>query len=147
MMDPWTGEILAMANWPTFNPNDYRNSHPEARRNRAIQDIYEPGSTFKMVTASAALEQHVVTPRPVHRCVGRPNQACGQRVVRDTHDYGVIPFTEVIVKSSNVGAIRVGLRLGPRRLSEYVTEIRLRTAELAGLSGGERGHRLGCRRS
>ena len=120
MMDPWTGEILAMANWPAFNPNDYRNSTERERRNRAIQDIYEPGSTFKVVTASAALEQHVVTPDQLIDASGGRIRLAGGRIVRDTHDYGVISFTDVIVKSSNVGAIRVGLRLGPERLSEYV---------------------------
>lgn len=119
MMDPWSGEILAMANWPSFNPNDYRSSHEDERRNRAVQDIYEPGSTFKVVTATAALEQHVVTPEQYIDASGGRIRI-GSRVVRDTHDYGVIPFTQVIVKSSNVGAIRVGLRLGPQRLSEYV---------------------------
>lgn len=119
MMDPWTGEILAMANWPMFNPNDYRNSREEARRNRAIQDIYEPGSTFKVVTASAALEQHVVTPDQLIDASGGRIRL-GKRVVNDTHDYGVITFTDVIVKSSNVGAIRVGLRVGAERMSQYV---------------------------
>jgi cell division protein FtsI (penicillin-binding protein 3) len=120
MMDPWTGEILAMANWPSFNPNDYRNAREEARRNRAIQDVYEPGSTFKVVTASAALEQHVVSPEQLIDVSGGSIRL-GNRVVSDTHDYGVIPFSEVIVKSSNVGAIRVGLRLGAERLNAYVT--------------------------
>ncbi|MEQ1758267.1 MAG: penicillin-binding transpeptidase domain-containing protein [Vicinamibacterales bacterium] len=119
MMDPWSGEILAMANYPAFNPNDPRSSREEERRNRAIQDIYEPGSTFKIVTASAALEQRVVTPDQLIDASGGRIRF-GSRVVRDTHDYGVLSFTDVIVKSSNVGAIRVGLRLGPQRLSDYV---------------------------
>jgi cell division protein FtsI (penicillin-binding protein 3) len=119
MMDPRTGEILAMANWPSFNPNDVRSSTEEQRRNRAIQDIYEPGSTFKVVTASAALEQRVVTPDQLIDAAGGRIRF-GSRVIRDTHDYGVLSFTDVIVKSSNVGAIRVGLRLGPQRLTDYV---------------------------
>jgi cell division protein FtsI (penicillin-binding protein 3) len=119
VMDPWTGEILALANWPTFNPNIYRQSREEARRNRAIQDLYEPGSTFKIVTASAALEQHVVTPDDLIDVRGG-NIRFGTDVIHDTHDYGVLSFTNVIVKSSNVGAIKVGLKLGPERLSEYV---------------------------
>ena len=59
-MNPHTGEILAMANEPTFNPNAYRDSHETERRNRAVQDLYEPGSTFKVVTASAAIEEKVM---------------------------------------------------------------------------------------
>ena len=59
-MDPHTGEILALANWPTFNPNAFGRVDERLRRNRAIQDLYEPGSTFKIVTASAALEERVI---------------------------------------------------------------------------------------
>jgi cell division protein FtsI (penicillin-binding protein 3) len=120
VMDPWTGEILALANYPTFNPNTYRQFSEAARRNRAIQDIYEPGSTFKLVTASAALDQKVIRPEDLLDVSGGKIRF-GNRVIYDTHNYGVLSFTDVIVKSSNVGAIRVGLRLGPERLGEYVT--------------------------
>jgi cell division protein FtsI (penicillin-binding protein 3) len=119
VMDPATGEILALANWPTFNPNIYRRSAEKDRRNRAVQDLYEPGSTFKIVTASAALEQKLVRPDDFIDASGGSIRF-GARVIRDTRDYGVISFTDVIVKSSNVGAIRVGLRLGPERLGLYV---------------------------
>lgn len=119
VMDPWTGEILALANYPTFNPNTFGSFSAEARRNRAIQDVYEPGSTFKIVTASAALEQKLVHPDDLIDVSGGSIRF-GRRVIRDTHDYGVLSFTDVIVKSSNVGAIRMGLRLGPERLGEYV---------------------------
>jgi cell division protein FtsI (penicillin-binding protein 3) len=118
IMAPWTGEILALANWPTFNPNAYNDTPEAERRNRAIQDLYEPGSTFKIVTASAALEQHVVQPHdPIDVRGGLIR--LGSRVVHDTHDYGVLSFTDVLVKSSNIGAIKVGLRLGPERLGIY----------------------------
>jgi cell division protein FtsI (penicillin-binding protein 3) len=120
VMDPWTGEILAMANYPTFNPNTYRDASDRERRNRAIQDIYEPGSTFKIVTASAALEQKLVTPTDLINVSGGSIRLAGARVVHDTHDYGVLSFTEVIVKSSNDGAIKVGLKIGAERMSEYV---------------------------
>jgi cell division protein FtsI (penicillin-binding protein 3) len=119
VMDPWTGEILALANYPTFNPNTFKQFSDNARRNRAIQDIYEPGSTFKLVTASAALEQKVVRPDDLIDVSGGMIRF-GSRVIHDTHNYGILSFTDVIVKSSNVGAIRVGLRLGPERLDEYV---------------------------
>lgn len=118
VMDPRSGEILALANWPTFNPNTYRQSGEDARRNRAVQDLYEPGSTFKIVTASAALEQNLIRPDdPVDASGGRIR--FGSRVITEAsgHDYGVLSFTDVIVKSSNVGAIKVGLGLGPERLS------------------------------
>ena len=118
-MDPRTGEILALANWPSFNPNAYRDSRPEAQRNRAIQDLYEPGSTFKIVTASAAFEEKVVDPDD-QIDVSAGNIRFGARVIDDDHNYGVLSFTDVIVKSSNVGAIKVGLKLGPERLGLYM---------------------------
>jgi cell division protein FtsI (penicillin-binding protein 3) len=118
VMDPNTGEILAMANEPTFNPNAFADAAPDQRRNRAVQDLYEPGSTFKVVTASAALEEHLFgVDQMIDASGGRIK--IGSRVIPDTHDYGVLSFTDVIVKSSNVGAIRVGLRLGPDRLGLY----------------------------
>ena len=119
IMDPHTGEILAMANEPTFNPNEYREADEAARRNRAVQDLYEPGSTFKVVTASAAIQEKIM---PVDTMIDASGGQIriGSRVVRDTHDYGVLSFTDVIVKSSNVGAIRIGFKLGSDRLSNYV---------------------------
>ncbi len=119
IMRPQTGEILALANWPTFNPNAFGRAEAEARRNRAVQDLYEPGSTFKVVTASAALQEHVITPEDPVDCA--PGYITfGSRVIRDTHEYGVMPFIDVIAKSSNVGAIRVGARLGAERLVRYI---------------------------
>jgi cell division protein FtsI (penicillin-binding protein 3) len=119
IMDPHTGEILALANEPTFNPNAFARARDEDRSNRAIQDIYEPGSTFKVVTASAALEENVMDPaEPVDVSAGLIR--FGPRVIRDVHRYGTLSFTDVIVKSSNVGAIKVGLKLGPERLGRYV---------------------------
>jgi cell division protein FtsI (penicillin-binding protein 3) len=118
IMDPWTGEILALANAPTFNPNIYREANEDERRNRAIQDLYEPGSTFKIVTASAALEQKVVHPDDLIDVRGGLLRI-GSRVIHDTHDYGILSFTDVLVMSSNIGAIKVGLRLGQQRLGTY----------------------------
>ena len=118
IMDPKTGEILALANEPTFNPNAFSGATLDQRRNRAVQDIYEPGSTFKVVTASAALEERVIRPDDIVDVSGGRIRF-GSRVIHDTHDYGSLTFTDVIVKSSNVGAIRVGLSLGPERLGVY----------------------------
>jgi cell division protein FtsI (penicillin-binding protein 3) len=120
IMDPFTGEILALANWPTYNPNAFGRADKDLRRNRAVQDLYEPGSTFKIVTASAALEEGVMhLDQPIDCSPGYIT--FGGRVISDVHRYGVLSFTDVIVKSSNVGAIRVGMKLGPERLSRYVT--------------------------
>ncbi|MGE3579373.1 MAG: penicillin-binding protein [Vicinamibacterales bacterium] len=121
VMDPHTGEILALANYPTFNPNAFRNFNDQERRNRAVQDIYEPGSTFKIVTAGAALEEKLLTPEtPIE--TGPGHIRFGSRVIDEDkrHNYGLISFADVIVKSSNVGVIKVGLRLGAHRLSDFV---------------------------
>ena len=119
IMDPHSGEILAMASWPTFNPNEYGASPEAARRNRAVQDLYEPGSTFKLVTASAAIEEGVIRPSDVID-VSAGSIRFGGRVINDMHRNDPLTFTQVIVKSSNVGAIKVGLKLGAERLGLYI---------------------------
>jgi cell division protein FtsI (penicillin-binding protein 3) len=123
VMNPHTGEILAMANEPTFNPNAYRDSEEIERRNRAVQDLYEPGSTFKMVTASAAIEEHVVRPDAIIDTNPGQVKLTGRPAIREdsNRNYGALSFTDVIVKSSNVGAIRIGFRVGAERLSRYVS--------------------------
>ena len=121
VMNPHTGEILAMANEPTFNPNSYRDSDDSERRNRAVQDLYEPGSTFKVVTVSAAIEEKVM---PITTMIDtNPGMIkLGSRVVREAshHNYGVLSMRDVIVRSSNIGAIKIGFRVGTERLSRYV---------------------------
>ena len=117
-MDPQSGQILALANWPTFNPNVFQRAARDAHRNRAVQDLYEPGSTFKIVTASAALEEGVVHPDDVID-TSPGTIRFGARQIEDTHDYGVLSFADVIVKSSNVGAIKVGLEVGAERMDRY----------------------------
>ncbi len=120
IMDPWTGEILAMANEPTFNPNAFAAVlDKDMLKNRAVQDIYEPGSTFKVVTASAALQEKLVTPTDMID-VSQGSIAIGSRLIRDMHRYGPLSFEDVIVKSSNVGAIKVGFRVGSERMRRYV---------------------------
>src|SRR6185295_8972945 len=92
IMDPATGEILALANYPTFNPNAIGRSDPDDRRNRAVQDVYEPGSTFKIVTASAALEEGVV--RPTDLIDTNPGYITfpGRKPITDTHPHGILTF-------------------------------------------------------
>lgn len=121
VMDPRTGEILALANYPTYNPNAFnRVDSPEVRRNRAIQEIYEPGSTFKIVTASAAIQEGVLSPSDLIDCAPGYIVIGGRKPIHDVHTYGMLSFEDVIVKSSNVGAIKAGLQVGGARLSEYV---------------------------
>ena len=87
-MDPHTGEILALANWPTFNPNAFARADDDARRNRAIQTLYEPGSTFKIVTASAALERKVDHAGDDGRDQPGLHHLPGRKPIYDTHHYG-----------------------------------------------------------
>lgn len=119
VMNPRTGEILALANEPTFNPNVYREFDEADRRDRAVQDLYEPGSTFKLVTASAAIENRIL---PLDAMVDTSPGliTIGARVVHDTRNHGLLSFFDVIADSSNVGAIKVGFMVGPERLGEYV---------------------------
>jgi cell division protein FtsI (penicillin-binding protein 3) len=120
IMDPHNGEILAMASWPTFNPNDYGDAPEAARRNRAVQDLYEPGSTFKLVTASAAIQEGVWKTTDMIDTQGGVIKFPGRKPITDMgHNYGTLSFTDVIVHSSNVGAIKIGLKVGAERLGLY----------------------------
>jgi cell division protein FtsI (penicillin-binding protein 3) len=122
IMNPHTGEILAMANEPTFNPNTYRDAPEADRRNRAVQDLYEPGSTFKIVTASAAIQEKVM-PTDSWIDTNPGYLRIGNSTVDEYRgkNYGVLSFTDVIVHSSNVGAIKIGFKIGVERLSRYVS--------------------------
>ncbi|MEW5745647.1 MAG: penicillin-binding protein 2 [Nitrospirota bacterium] len=119
MMDPYTGEILAMANRPTFDLNDPSEVGPEQRRNRAITDCYEPGSTFKVVVGMAALEEGIVAPSTKFDCSAGHIEV-GGRKIKDAHRHGVLSFKEVIQKSSNVGTIKIGLALGREKVYDYI---------------------------
>ena len=119
VLDPATGEVLAMASEPTFNPNVFAVAVPDARRNRAVQDVYEPGSTFKVVTASTAIEERLVHRDEIFDVSDGFIRIAGD-IIRDFRTNPPLSFTDVMVKSSNVGAIRVGLRIGPERFSERV---------------------------
>jgi cell division protein FtsI (penicillin-binding protein 3) len=139
VMDPYTGEILALANYPTFNPNAYGRYPEDTWRNRATQEVYEPGSTFKIVTASAAIEEGVVAATDLIDCAPGFIKFPGRKPINDDHRYGVLTFEDVIVKSSNVGAIRVGLRTGTERLSRYVRRFGFGSTIAADFVGEARG--------
>jgi cell division protein FtsI (penicillin-binding protein 3) len=117
--NPHTGEILALANRPTFNPNLSKRIRPEELNNRAISDIYEPGSTFKLVTLSAALDQRLTNPRELVDCQMGSIVVAGRRI-HDWHRFGVISVADVLAHSSDVGTIKIGLRLGDERLYHYI---------------------------
>ncbi len=119
MMNPHTGEILAMANRPTFDPNNPSKARASHRRNRAITDLFEPGSTFKIVIGVAALEEGIVTPDTLFDCSDGYIMVGGRRI-RDISKNDILTFAEVIQKSSNVGTIKVGLDLGKEKIYEYI---------------------------
>jgi len=119
MMDPVTGEILALANRPTFDPNIPAEADGEEKRNRALTDIYEPGSTMKSVLASAALEENVFRVNNMFD-VSKGNITVGGKTIHDVHKHKVLSFQEVIQKSSNVGAVNIGLKLGAERYYRYL---------------------------
>ena len=118
MMDPFTGEILALANRPAYDPNRGGHARSSEKRNRAITDLYEPGSTFKIVIGTGSLEEKLVRPDSLFD-VSRGGIEVGGKTIRDVHKYGVLSFKEVIQKSSNVGSIMIGMKLGKERVYKY----------------------------
>jgi cell division protein FtsI/penicillin-binding protein 2 len=112
LLDPRTGQVLALANRPTIDPLAYGKGPAEARRNRAIVDLYEPGSTFKVVSASAALEQGTVTPEQRFNC---SSYTIAGKSYKDVHAYGTLSVREILEHSSNVGMVQVGRSL-PREV-------------------------------
>jgi len=123
VLDPWTGEVLALANVPTFNPNDPDGAgepHWQDRlRNRALTDPYEPGSTFKAFLAAAALQEGAVKPSEMFFCENGRMQV-GKWTIHDSHPHGWLSFAEVVQYSSNIGASKVGERLGRERYYNYL---------------------------
>lgn len=120
MMDPHTGEILALVSEPHFNPNDSSKVDRNSRINRAVETIYEPGSTFKTITAAAALEEGVIKPTDIVDAT-MPCRFGSAKAITDVHQVGVVPFEKVFAKSSNCGTARVAVnRLGTEKLMRYV---------------------------
>ncbi len=119
--NPHTGEILALANRPTFNPNLRKEITPGALTNRAVSYVYEPGSTFKLVTISAALEEKLTNPDEIFDCQMGSIVYNGMRI-RDSKPHGLLPVWGVLAESSDVGAIKIALRLGPDRFYKYIRD-------------------------
>ena len=119
MMRPGTGEILAMASRPDFDPNEFRESEPEQMKNRAIIDMVEPGSTFKIVAVAAALNEKRVKPDTMVFCEnGRWEY--GGSLLHDAHPYGTLKVNDIIVHSSNIGAAKLAIQLGSRPFHQYI---------------------------
>lgn len=122
VMDPNNGEILAEANYPTFNPNFAGQADPDGLKNRAIENIYEPGSTFKIVTVSAAIEEGVFKPGELVDTNPGVINIPGRKPITEAKgkNHGVLSFEDVLVESSNVGAIKIGFKVGAERMEKYI---------------------------
>jgi cell division protein FtsI (penicillin-binding protein 3) len=122
VQDVHTGQILALAIRPTFDPNDFRHTTPALLRDHAVSDVYEPGSTFKLVTYAAALDQHLITPDDIIDCQGGQITLAGSVIHDDRSDRGIgkVTVATALARSSDVGVIKVALKLGPDRLYNYI---------------------------
>jgi cell division protein FtsI (penicillin-binding protein 3) len=138
VLDPWTGEVLALANVPTFDPNHRATAIASRRRNRAVTDFYEPGSTFKPLLAAAAIEHGVVRPDEMIFCEnGR--YPVGKWIIHDHGKHEWLSVAEILQVSSNIGAAKIGERLGRERFHEFLTALelgRLTGIDLPGEVGG-----------
>ena len=121
VQNPRTGEILALANYPTFNPNVAREITPAVLKNHAVSDVYEPGSVFKTVTFSSALEETLAKTDEVVDCNPGYIEVGGIRI-HDSHHIGVVKLDEAYAESSDVAAVKMGLRLGPDRFYKHIRD-------------------------
>jgi cell division protein FtsI (penicillin-binding protein 3) len=119
-MDPMTGKILAMASYPTFNPNQFIQYRSKSWRNGAVSDVFEPGSLFKVFLAAAALEERLVRPSDSFFCENG-SYTVYDRTIHDTSKYGWLTFQQIIKFSSNIGASKVGEKMGRERLYRYIS--------------------------
>ena len=137
-MDPATGQVLALANYPAADPNQFGLADLASRRNRALTDVYEPGSTFKIVSASAVLEHRVVHPEQRFDCGGRSMHFGGRRI-RNSSDHDVLSFREIIEESSNAGMVRVVQSLSREGLYDSIVNFGFAAETGIELPGEQRG--------
>jgi cell division protein FtsI (penicillin-binding protein 3) len=138
VLEPKTGDVLAVAIRPTFNPNTFTEANKDALRNRAITDPFEPGSTFKIIMAAAALEEGVV--KPEDRIYGENGSiTIARTTIKDWKKQGWMTFTEVLQQSSNVGSIKVGMAIGKETYHRYMTAFGFGALTNVGLTGESRG--------
>ncbi|HKF40223.1 MAG TPA: penicillin-binding transpeptidase domain-containing protein [Candidatus Acidoferrum sp.] len=138
VQDPNSGAILAMANWPKFNPNAAVDVATETRMNRAISAIYEPGSTFKLVTLAAAFDQGLIRADEVFDCQNGSITVAGH-LIHDHKKYGMLTVADILANSSDVGAIKIAIRLGPPRFYDYIRAFGFGTPTGVDLPGESRG--------
>ena len=121
VMDPMSGKILAMANYPSFNPNRFWDYPPVTWRNRVVTDVFEPGSIFKAFLASAALEEKVVKKHDIFFCQNG-FYTISDKTIRDVKKYGWLSLEHIIKYSSNIGAAKIAQRMGSEKLYHYIRE-------------------------
>ena len=137
VLDVQTGEILALANWPTYNPNSRTNLSGEQLRNRVLTDTFEPGSTMKPFSIALALEKGIVQPN-TSMAIGK-SIVIGKKSITDTHPYGVLTVSEVIQKSSNIGTAKIAMQLQPQEMWEMFQAVGLGQAPTIGFPGAVAG--------
>ncbi|HYA27488.1 MAG TPA: penicillin-binding protein 2, partial [Acidobacteriota bacterium] len=119
VVEPYTGEVLALANYPSFNPNNYSTQTAEQRRNRAVTDSFEPGSTFKTILAATALEEEIVGREDLFYCeMGKYHY--GGKIIHDTHPNGWLSFAKILQVSSNIGFTKIAEKVKKERYFKYI---------------------------
>jgi len=138
VMNPNTGEILALANWPTFNPNRAGDAKAEARMDRAVSALYEPGSTFKLITLAAAFNEGITRLSEVFDCENGSVLVAGHRI-HDHKRFGLLNVSQILAQSSDVGAIKIALRLQAPRFYDYIRAFGFGTPTGVDLPGESKG--------
>ncbi|MBI4431589.1 MAG: penicillin-binding protein 2 [Candidatus Omnitrophica bacterium] len=138
VINPHTGEILAIASLPSFDPNNFQDVSTEQRRNKPITDYYEPGSTFKFITASAALETQMFTFDSRIYCENGAYKV-SSHILHDVKPYGEIAFPEVFINSSNIGTVKIAQKVGAQKIYSYVKKFGFGEKTLVDLLGEEQG--------
>ena len=134
VLDVKTGEVLALANWPTYNPNNRDTFKTGRSRNRAVIDLFEPGSTLKPFTVAAALESGLVSPGSMIDTEGG-HYTIGNRTIHDAHPEGILTVAQVIQKSSNVGSAKMALAMAPQKMWSIFSEVGFGTQTKVGFPG------------
>jgi cell division protein FtsI (penicillin-binding protein 3) len=138
VLDVHTGEVLALTNWPTYNPNDRTHLTGEQLRNRVITDTFEPGSTLKPFTVALALDKGLIKPTTLFD-TGNGRYVIGDRTIRDTHPHGVIDVSTIIQKSSNIGTSKISQMLSAQDMWEMFTKVGFGQAPRFGFPGAVAG--------
>jgi cell division protein FtsI (penicillin-binding protein 3) len=138
VLDVHTGEVLALTNWPTYNPNDRTHLTGEQLRNRVITDTFEPGSTLKPFTVALALDKGLIKPTTLFD-TGNGRYVIGDRTIRDTHPHGVIDVNTIIQKSSNIGTSKISQMMSAQDMWEMFTKVGFGQAPRFGFPGAVAG--------